>query len=91
MLVTNTFERLEEIGRRGILKKKDVEYISSAYETLMMFRIREAMAKMRKNIRPDNYVDPRKLTNREQSLLREALVMVRRLQGITESHFRFLP
>jgi len=91
LLVTNTFERLEEIGKRNILKEKDIEYITSAYETLMMLRIRDAMAKMRKSIEPDNYINPRELTNREYSLLREALVMVSRLQGITDNHFRIMP
>lgn len=90
LLVTNTFERLQEIGKRGILKEKDIEYITSAYETLMMLRIREAMAKMRKGIEPDNYINPRELTNREYSLLREALIMVSRFQGITENHFRIM-
>ena len=90
LLVTNTFERLEEIGKRGILKEKDIEYITLAYETLMMLRIREAMAKMRKGLQPDNYINPRLLTNREYSLLREALIMVSRLQGITESHFKII-
>ena len=90
MLVTNTFERLEEIGKRGILKEKDIEYIASAYETLMMLRIRDAMAKMRKGLQPDNYINPRLLTNREYSLLREALIMVSRLQGITENHFKII-
>ncbi len=90
LLVSNTFERLEEIGKRNILKEKDIEYITSAYETLMMLRIRDAMAKMRKGTEPDNYINPRELTNREYSLLREALVMVSRLQGITDSHFRIM-
>ena len=90
LLVTNTFERLEEIGKRGILKEKDIEYIGSAYETLMMLRIRDAMAKMRKGLQPDNYINPRLLTNREYSLLREALIMVSRLQGITENHFKII-
>jgi len=90
LLVTNTFERLQEIGKRGILKDKDVEYITFAYETLMMLRIREAMAKMRKGLEPDNYINPRELTVREYSLLREALIMVSRLQAITENHFRLI-
>lgn len=90
LLVTNTFERLDEIGKRNIFKQKDLENLNSAYETLMMLRIRDAMTKMRKGVRADNYINPKNLTHREYSLLREALIMVSRLQGITENHFRFV-
>ena len=90
LLVTNTFERLDEISKRNIFKQKDLENIISAYETLMMLRIRDAMAKMRKGLEADNYIDPKNLTSREYSLLREALIMVSRLQSITEHHFRFV-
>jgi CBS domain-containing protein len=70
--------------------KKTWKILISAYETLMMLRIRDAMAKMRKGLEADNYIDPKNLTNREYSLLREALIMVSRLQSITEHHFRFV-
>lgn len=88
---TNTIERLKEVSKKGILKEKDVEYIVAAYETLMMLRIRDAMAKMRRGQDPDNYINPKELSNREYSLLKEALVMVSRLQSITANHFRIVP
>ena len=91
LLATNTVERLKEIGKRGLLKEKDVEYFISAYETLMMLRIKDAMEKMRKGIVPDNYINPRDLSNREYALLREALIMVSRLQTITNTNFRIAP
>ncbi len=91
LLVTNTFERLEEIGKREILKKKDVEHIDSAYETLMMLRIREAMAKMMAGVEPDNYINPRELSSRDYALLREALVMVGHLQSLTGALFQIGP
>ncbi|MEW5921645.1 MAG: DUF294 nucleotidyltransferase-like domain-containing protein [Bacillota bacterium] len=87
---TNTFERLQKIEKLKLLKRSDAEYISSAYETLMMLRIRDAMAKMRKGVEPDNYINPRELSNREYSLLRESLMVVNRLQSITEKHFHMV-
>ncbi len=88
IIVTNTFERLHEIERREILNKKDVQNITAAYETLMMFRIRDSLAMMRKGLHPDNHIDPEELTAHEYSLLKEALIMVKRLQSIARSHFR---
>ena len=90
VLETNTFERLNELGKRNILSQKDVEFISVAYETLMLFRIKDAAAKRKKGLEPDNYIDPNKLTNHEYALLRDALVMVGRLQSITRRAFPVL-
>ena len=91
ILVTNTFERLDELGKKKVFNEKLVEQFRAAYETLMMLRIRDAMAKMQKGEIPDNYIDPRKLTDREYSQLRESLMAVSRLQGITENMFRIVP
>lgn len=82
LLEINTFERLQKLGEREVLKDKDVDRITAAYETLMMLRIRDAMTKMRRGIEPDNYIAPRDLTAREYSLLREALLITRNLQFI---------
>ena len=54
---TNTFERMNQISERNILKKKDAYQLATAYETLMMLRIRDAMAKMRKGQEPDNFIN----------------------------------
>ena len=90
LLETNTFERLLQIDKLNLLKSNDLEYIRSAYETLMMLRIRDAMAKMRKGQEPDNYIKPKELSNREYNLLREALMVVNRIQSVTEKYFHFI-
>lgn len=87
---TNTFERLLRLEKLKLLKSDDIESVKTAYETLMMLRIRDAMAKMRKGKEPDNYINPRELSNREYSLLREALMVVNRFQNITEKYFHFI-
>ncbi len=87
LFATNTFERINELGKRHLFAPKDVEYITIAYETLMLFRIKDAADKRKKGLQPDNYIDPDKLSNHEYALLRDALVMVGRLQNITRGIF----
>ena len=87
LFVTNTFDRINELGKRNVFAPKDVEFISIAYETLMLFRIKDAAAKRKKGLEPDNYIDPNSLSNHEYNLLRDALVMVGRLQSITRGVF----
>ena len=90
LMETNTYERLLRLENMKVLKRDDVEYIRSAYDTLMMLRIRDAMAKMRKGEEPDNYIKPKELSSREYNLLREALMVVNRVQNITEKYFHFI-
>lgn len=90
LLETNTFERLQKIETLKLLKRDDAEQIRSAYETLMMLRLRDAMAKMRRGVEPDNYINPRELNRREYALLRDALLAVNRLQNIAEKHFHMV-
>lgn len=85
---TSTFKRLEEMKKRGVLKKDEIEFVEAAYETLMMFRIREAVEKMSQGKMPDNYINPHRLSKKEQSLLRESFIVVNRLQNLTAKHFR---
>ncbi len=91
LTVTNTFERLDELKKRRVLREKDAEQVKFAYETLMMLRIRDAMTKMQKGEVPDNYITPRQLSDHEYSLLRESLIIVSRFQRITEGFFRIAP
>ncbi len=85
---TSTFKRLEELKRKSILKKDEIEFIEVAYETLMMFRIREAVEKMSRGEQPDNYINPYTLSKKEQSLLRESFIVVNRLQNLAAKYFR---
>ncbi len=85
---TNTFERIKELTANGTLPKDDAEFIEAAYETLMTFRNRENLRKSSIGLAPDNYLNPYKLSKREQSVLKEAFKAINRLQNFTGSYFR---
>jgi len=84
---TNTFDRLNRLKERGIFNPDDAEYIEAAYESLMMFRIRSAIEKMRLGLEPDNYINLDQLSKKEKHLLRESLLMAHRLQSLTAHTF----
>ncbi len=85
---TSTFRRIAELKRQSILKKEEIEFIEAAYETLMMFRIRDAVDKMSRGEKPDNFINPYALNKKEQSLLRESFIVVNRLQNLAANYFR---
>ncbi|MGQ9755092.1 MAG: DUF294 nucleotidyltransferase-like domain-containing protein [Desulfotomaculales bacterium] len=84
---TSTFGRLDELVKVGVLAPDDAEFVGAAYETIMMFRIRENIRNLMEGRRPDNYINPHNLTRREQALLKDSFSVITRLQKITASQF----
>lgn len=95
ILETSTLERLKLLTKKEVISKDEAEFIEAAYQSLMMFRIRENIARVEQGLEPNNYINPYKLSKREQSVLKEAFLAVDRLQTFTgntlavESSFKF--
>lgn len=85
---TSTIGRLKELTEKGVFPRDDAEFWEAAYETLMNFRTRENLRKASLGLEPDNFINPYKLSKREQNVLREAFLAVSRLQSFTGSYFR---
>ncbi len=85
---TNTFERLKGLTDRETLPRDDAEFVEASYETLLTFRNRENLRKASLGQEPDNYINPYKLSKREQAVLREAFKAITRLQNFAGSYFR---
>jgi CBS domain-containing protein len=84
---TNSFERIHRLKERGVFKTGDAEYIEAAYESLLMFRIKAAVEKMRLRQEPDQYIDLTALSRKEKALLKESLLVINRLQSLTAHAF----
>ncbi len=84
---TNSFERIKRLGECGVFKADDVEYLHSAYEALLMFRIKNGLAKIKKGDSPNNYLDTDNLSRKDKSRLRRSLIAVSRLQTLTAHAF----
>ncbi|MBE0467263.1 MAG: CBS domain-containing protein [Candidatus Desulforudis sp.] len=84
---TSTLGRLRLLVEAGAITADDAEFIEAAYETLLMFRTREGLRKLRQGAEPDNYLRPGALSKREQEILKDALSVISRLQNITSSRF----
>ena len=84
---TNTLKRLELLTKKKSFSTDDAEALTSAYETLMMFRIRQNLLQIDKGKEPDNYITPDDLNKKEKAALREAFLAVERLQILTGQAF----
>ncbi|MFZ5651905.1 MAG: DUF294 nucleotidyltransferase-like domain-containing protein [Bacillota bacterium] len=84
---SSTLGRLSLIKKNVVLPGEDVEFVQNAYEILMMIRIRENLKKVKQGKPADNYINPHNLSIIEQSLLKNALSAITRLQKITGGYF----
>lgn len=84
---TSTLERLRRLTEMGVISDKRSDFLRTAFETLVMFRIRTNLQKISQNQVPDNYIDPSTLTNSEVMLLKDALYSVSQMQKLVYNRF----
>ncbi len=85
---TNTLARMNKLVQLEALSAEEAEYYEAAFQSLMMFRIRENLSKMSSNLGPDNYINPSKLSRRQKTVLRESFMAIDRLQTFTSTVFQ---
>lgn len=85
---TSTLARLNKLVQLQALPFDDAEYFETAFQSLMMFRIRSNLKEISRGQNPNNYINPNTLSKRQQSVLRESFMAVDRLQNLTGASFR---
>ncbi|MEK6193636.1 MAG: DUF294 nucleotidyltransferase-like domain-containing protein, partial [Deltaproteobacteria bacterium] len=85
---TNTLERLEQLRIKLVLKQPQYEELEKAYSFLLQTRfVRQVTAIMDESGKPDNYINPKKLTRIEQKMLKEIFTRVEKFQSRLEIDF----
>jgi CBS domain-containing protein len=87
LTATGTLKRLEELTNKGVIPKEDAEYIDAAYQSLLIFRIKNKLEKLAAGEEPDDYINLAALTKKEYDTLREAFLAASQLQNYTRSVF----
>lgn len=85
---TNTMDRLHQLHAGGHLSEKDYSDITRSYSFMMQLRfVRQITAIIEENRKPDNYINPKKLSRIEQTMLKEIFKRVEDFQ--TKMSFEF--
>ncbi len=85
---TNTPERLHQLYLKRILKQEEYEEIEKAYSFLMQQRfVRQIASALAENGKPDNYINPKKMTRIEQKMLKEIFIRTENFQTKLEVEF----
>ncbi|MFO7714878.1 putative nucleotidyltransferase substrate binding domain-containing protein [Desulfosarcina sp.] len=86
---TNTLERLDQLRIKKVISQQEYEELEKAYSFLMQLRfVRQITAVIDERIKPDNYINPKKLTHIEQTMLKEIFKRVEKFQS--RMNFEFI-
>jgi CBS domain-containing protein len=85
---TNTLDRLEAAGARGIFTASEAADLGEAYEVISRIRLTHQIACLDAGIEPDNLIDPRKLGKADRILLKEAFKSIAWLQRGVADRFQ---
>ncbi|WP_456392365.1 putative nucleotidyltransferase substrate binding domain-containing protein [Persephonella sp.] len=83
---TNTIDRIRKM-REKIGKDLSDELIES-FKFLQTLRLKNQLEKLKEGKKPDNYINPKKLSKFERDLLKDAFRVVKRFQEMLGVHFR---
>lgn len=83
----STLGRIEALHARGILNDDELETLTSAFELLTGILLKKQIADYRKGKKVGYHVDPKKLSERKQKRLTEALKSIDQLRKRVRSEF----
>jgi CBS domain-containing protein len=80
--LTNTIQRLDQLLTRELITEQEHTELETAYSYLMQQRfVRQVSALLEEDGKPDNYINPKKLSRIEQTTLKEIFKRIERFQG----------
>ncbi len=77
---TNTQDRLYRLYSKDLLNKSSYEEIVQVYDYLMQMRFKHQAQALNENRQPDNFINPKNLTDIEQSLLKQTFSQINNFQ-----------
>jgi len=86
---TNTLDRLKELRTMEVLTQEEYDEMDKAYSFLMQLRLtRHVTAAMEHSRSPDNFINPKRLTRIEQTMLKEIFKRIEKFQA--KMNFEFI-
>jgi CBS domain-containing protein len=83
---TNTIDRIRKL--KGKIGEDLSDELIESFKFLQTLRLRTQLEKIKAGKKPDNYINPEKLTKFERDLLKDAFKVVKKFQEMLGIHFR---
>ncbi|MEN2994047.1 MAG: putative nucleotidyltransferase substrate binding domain-containing protein [Thermodesulfovibrio sp.] len=79
---TNTFERIRSLREISVFTSEFARDLEESYRFLMSLRLKSQAKKIRNNLPPDNYINPKELSKTEREILKEIFKKIEELQKL---------
>lgn len=85
---TNTFERLDQVAGRGLLKPGLAADLREAYSFITLLRISRHLEERAAGNQPTNFLDPQTLNSLQRKMLKESFQVISKLQDLLENRYQ---
>lgn len=88
---SSTLGRITALKARHAIIKEYAEELEYAFDFIMILRIKHQFQQVRDEVKPDNFINPDKLSNLEKKTLKESFHLIAKIQGfIVETYKPFI-
>lgn len=85
---TSTVERINALRDKHTLVEEYADELENAFEFLMLLRIHHQYERIGLGERPDNFINPKKLSSPEKRMLKEVFGLVSRIQDVIIERYK---
>ena len=85
---TSTLGRIQVLKDSHTIVREYVDELKQAFEFIMLLRVHHQYEQIEAELRPDNFINPNKLSNLEKKTMREAFHLISRLQDLIFQRYR---
>jgi CBS domain-containing protein len=85
---TGTLERIHALRERHTIVAEYADEIEHAFEFIMLLRIHHQYGQIARGAEPDNFVNPNTLSNLERRTVKEAFLLIARIQDLVIERYR---
>ncbi len=85
---TNTLSRMKKLYEIGVIKENFYEETTEVYNYLMQLRLKHQISLMNCKMPPDNFINPKSLSDIELTMLKRALTHLSQIQTKIKFHYK---
>lgn len=84
----STLDRIEALRDKHQVIKEHADELIHSFELIMLLRIQNQFEQIKRKMRPDNFINPDKLSNLEKKTIKEAFQSISKVQDIIIERYK---
>ncbi|HYA26509.1 MAG TPA: DUF294 nucleotidyltransferase-like domain-containing protein [Thermodesulfovibrionales bacterium] len=85
---TSTLERINALKERHAIVREYADELEHAFEFIMLLRIQHQLEQIRAGNKPDNFINPQKLSNLEKRTIKDEFHLISKIQGLVIERYK---